>query len=294
MVEARKSNHIGMRRGRVLASFSQTKQLDLIAEGLPILMDSVGDLLSASMDLGQRHRAAHVLNNHALEEAAKILILVDIVRCPPKVRPARIGPMMGWFYEHLARLIYTEAQTWRPVDVDMLQEYVDHHRRSHYLEGGMSEYIMPNMTIFSRESLIYADLASDEHCELFWIKPETGLPLAQYSKPAARELCEALQVMGVFTREGLNIISSVWSQVNFVGKQHWSSVRRITEEMLLELERAKLITEGAQEKHLDILYDRWQMPMYHIDFKMEKVELEDLQAQRDASFWAEIGHDGSY
>ena len=51
MVEAKKSDDIGMKRGRVLPNLPQPKQLDVIAEGLPILMKSAGDLLGASKAL---------------------------------------------------------------------------------------------------------------------------------------------------------------------------------------------------------------------------------------------------
>jgi hypothetical protein len=97
MAEAKKSRDIGMRRGATLAHLSQPRQLDVIAEGLPILMKSAEDLLSASKALVGHHRSATILEGHAMEEIAKILILIDIVRCPPKVRPSRFGPMMGWF-----------------------------------------------------------------------------------------------------------------------------------------------------------------------------------------------------
>lgn len=157
-----------MKRARVLPNLPQSKQLDVIAEGLPILMKSAGELLAASKTLGEHHRAADILHGHAMEEVAKILILIDIVRCPPKLRPSRIGPMITWFYDHLARLIYIDAQSWKPVSANQLQEYVDHHRKSHYLEGAFGEYIMPNWTTFSRESMLYADIITDEDGEPMW------------------------------------------------------------------------------------------------------------------------------
>jgi len=52
-------------------------------------------LLAASKALVERDRAATILKGHAMEEVAKILILMDIVRCPPKLRGERVGPMMG-------------------------------------------------------------------------------------------------------------------------------------------------------------------------------------------------------
>ncbi len=71
MVEAKKSDDIGMKRGRILSNLPQPKQLDVIAEGLPILMNSVDDLLAASKALGEHHRAATILEGHAMEEVAR-------------------------------------------------------------------------------------------------------------------------------------------------------------------------------------------------------------------------------
>ena len=72
----------------MLSHFSQPKQMDVIAEGLPTLMQSAEDLLSASNDLVGHHRVATILEGHAMEEVAKILILIDIVRWgkPPMMR----------------------------------------------------------------------------------------------------------------------------------------------------------------------------------------------------------------
>jgi hypothetical protein len=183
MPEAKKSDDIGLRRGRILPNLPQPKQLDVIAEGLPILMKSARDLLAASKALVEHHRAATILEGHAMEEIAKILILMDVVRCPPKLRPSRIGPMMGWFYDHLARLIYIDAQGWKPVNVKQLQEYVDSNRRSHYLEGAVGEYIMPNWTTYSRESLLYADILTQEDGEPIWNEPYATAPMFDFGEP---------------------------------------------------------------------------------------------------------------
>ena len=290
MADAKKSDDIGMKRGRVLSNLPQAKQLDVIAEGLPILMKSAGDLLAASRALGEHHRAATILEGHAMEEIAKILILFDIVRCPPQLRPSRIGPMMAWFYDHLARLIYIDAQDWKPVNAKQLQEYVDDHRKSHYLEGALGEYIMPNWTTLSRESMLYADIVTHEDGEPIWNEPDAVAPMFDYGEPSPRKVCQALRDMGAFTRAGLDIVSLVWSQTEFVDDQNWSDTRRLTHEMLLALEKAMLITEAAREEQLGVLYNRWQLPMYRIDFKPIAVPLSQLKAERDANLWSEVGY----
>jgi hypothetical protein len=96
--------------------------------------------------------------------------------------------------------------------------------------------------------------------------------------------------MGAFTRSGLDIVSSVWSQTEFVDDKHWKYTESLTYEMLKALERAGLISEAARDEQLDALYFRWQLPMYHIDFKRIEVPLAELQAERDAKFWSEVGY----
>lgn len=103
--------HIGMKRAHALANLNAEKQFDLIAEGLPILMNSAGNLLKAAGSLEEHPRSAAMLGRHAEEELAKVLILIDLVRCPNSQRASRVGSMTRWLYDHLARLIYVNAQS---------------------------------------------------------------------------------------------------------------------------------------------------------------------------------------
>jgi hypothetical protein len=290
MVEAKKPNDIGMKRGRVLTNLSQPGQLDIIGEGLPVLMKSAGDLLAAAQSLNEHHRAAAILEGQAMEEVGKILILVDIVRCPPKLRPSRIGKLMTWFYDHLARLIYVDAQGWKPINFNQLQEYVDDRRRSHYLEGAVGEYIMPNWEILLRESTLYADIVTTEDGKPYWNEPADWAIPYQNLDPLAWRICTALRNMGAFTREGLDIMSSVWSQVDFASDQHWRDSAMLTEKMLKSLQKVGLVTEAAKQEQLGDLYNNWQLPMYRINFKRIIVPLADLKDERDANYRSELGY----
>lgn len=287
-VQARKSSDIGMRRGRILQNLSQSKQMDVIAEGLPVLMKSAGDLLSASRNLGERGRVAIMLQSHAAEELAKVLILVDIVRCPPKLRQSRLGTMMGWFYDHLARLIYVESQNWKPTDIKQLQDYVDDNRKSHYLEGEYGEYIFLNWTIYMRESLLYADLITHEDGTLSWNDPVVPPSIFGIGEMRAWRVCQALQDMGAFTREGLDVISSIWLNTEFADVQNWSVAKELALGMLRALEKEGLISERATQEQVGTLLHDWQMPMYNVNFRKIDVPLEQLQACRDANFSAEF------
>jgi len=293
MSEAQKSSDIGMKRGRVIASMTPDKQLDLIAEGLPILMRSAADLFNAATTLPGHTRASKILEGHALEEAAKILILMDIVRCPPKIRPSLIGPMMKRFYDHLARLLYIEAQHWRPMDLNDLRKYVNNERRSHYLEGYVGEYILPNSATSARESLLYADIITYEEGDPIWSEPSyadrVSPKFSQHS--SAWKTCEALQIVGAFTRRGLDLVSSAWAEVEFSGEETSRQSSDLALKMLTSLDGEKLIPEDATNEHARHLMHRWQLPMYRLEFTRQEVPLEELKKQREANMWAEAGYD---
>jgi hypothetical protein len=163
-------------------------------------------------------------------------------------------------------------------------------RQSHYLEGAVGEYIMPNWTTWSRESLLYADIVTHEDGEPIWNEPDAPSPIFDFGEPSQWQVCQALRDMGALTRPGLDIVSSVWSQTEFVDEQHWSDTERLTHEMLLALKKADLTTEDASKQQGGILYNRWQLPMYRIEFKRIEVPLAELQAERDANFWSEAGY----
>ncbi|MER9185933.1 hypothetical protein [Mesorhizobium australicum] len=61
--------------------------------------------------------------------------------------------------------------------------------------------------------------------------------------------------------------------------------------MLVSLDAEKLIPEDVTNERARHLMHRWQLPMYHLDFKRLEVPLEELKKQRDANLWAEAGYD---
>ena len=93
MTEISSANDIGMKGLRILANVHDNERFDIIAEGLPILMKSAEDLLLASEAFEGHQRAASILIGQATEELAKVLILVDLVRCPARLRATRVSFM---------------------------------------------------------------------------------------------------------------------------------------------------------------------------------------------------------
>jgi hypothetical protein len=252
--------------------------------------ESARGFWAASQRLNDHPREANVLESHAEEEAAKILILLDVVRCPEKLSASKTGRMMKWFYDHLARLIYAKAASWKPMDVSQLQEYVNSTREAHYLEGEYGQYIMPNWKIFARESRMYVDVEIYEGGERGWNKPQSVSQYSFNAEPAVLRIADALSALGVFSHKGLQATANIWDDVTFSDKQNYSHSQILTEQLLTRLIEEKLPTESAKQEHVAWIYNCWQMPMYNIDFSLIPVPLDELQQQRDAMFYAEVGY----
>jgi|SRR5664279_1770222 len=280
---------IGLRQGKLLCQMKHNERIDFLAEGLPIILDSARGFWAASQEISSMPREADVLINHAEEEAAKILIVMDIVRCPQKLCPSKIGPMVRWFYDHLARLIYANATSWKPMHVTQLREYVDDTRKAHYLEGEFGEYIAPNWEISSRESKLYADIEAYEDGERGWNAPRSFSGSLPAFMPPALAVTEALSALGIFCPEGLRAVAEIWDVLEFRDTQGFADSRRFTEQLLTRIVEEKLATQAAEQVHVARIYDSWQMPMYNFDFTLIHVPIEELKRERDAYFYAERG-----
>ncbi|MBV8548013.1 MAG: hypothetical protein JO126_00980 [Alphaproteobacteria bacterium] len=254
---------------------------------MPIILASASGFWDASQKLDNMCRERDVLVQHAEEEAAKILILMDMVRCPEKMRSSKTGNIIAGFYAHLARLIYARATSWRPTDINELREYVDDTRCSHYREGYLGEYILPNQEITNRECKLYADIEANEDGYLVWNTPQGNKHSFSTYKPNALQVTEAMSALGMLKFEGLHTIAEVWNELEFKDIQGPSDNRQLTRRLLGKIMEKNLHESHAEQEHVEIIYNFWQMPMYNLDFGLINVPLEKLQEEREVQFWAE-------
>ena len=288
-----KAPNIGLCQGHRLCQMRQAERLDFIADGLPVVLASAMGFWRAARQLDDQVREAVVLARHAEEEAAKVLILMDMVRCPKRLVSSRTGSMVKWFYSHLARLIYAEAAGWKLMDVAQLRKYVDMNRKSHHVDGGVGEYIMPNLTIFRREGLLYADIEGYEEAGASWSDPRDLIHPLSFSgrTPTALGLAESMSRLGMFTRRGVELTAQVWGKVEFKERGSFREARALTRTLLKGLIAEELPAEVAEDKDVQLLYEVWQLPMYHFDLGLIEVPLEDLHNEQEALLRAEIGED---
>lgn len=287
----RQEPNIGLRQAQGLCQMAQDERLAFLAEGLPIILSSAQSLWRGSRKLHKEMpREAGILEGFAEEEAAKALILMDAVRCPSHLIAQKMGTLIKWSYNHLARLIYAQAAGWRPSDVAQLQEYVDSMRTSHFLEGYAGEYILPNWNLYKRESNLYVDIEAYESGRLGWNNPLEGTcTFDTVVTPISLLLVEAMSVLGIFTSAGLKATSDIWGQVEFVDKKGWQETQQLTRDLINRLILEDLPSKKP-DQHFRALFSFWQLPMYNIDFSMIPVSLEELEAEqeaeREAMYWS--------
>ena len=112
---------IGSRAGRTyLCQMNYDARLVFLAEGLPIILDSARGFWAASRQLMAMSGTVRGAQNHAEEEAAKLIIVMDMVRCPKKLCAAsRMGQMVKWCYRpsgspDLCKRHFMETNAHRP------------------------------------------------------------------------------------------------------------------------------------------------------------------------------------
>jgi hypothetical protein len=281
-----------------LGSMSGAERLRLIGDGLLVLLASAQELADAEKQLPREHqRARAILIGQAEEEAAKILILLDAVRCPPS-RQKDLNRTLSNFYNHLARLIYAAASGWHAATLAELTRYVDLDRTSHYLDGLYGpEFLFRNELLDEREGFLYADLV-DEDGTLTWRKlgPRFGgvpiehdplglnLPLFH-----ALPLVEALSRVGILTLEGLKVVARTWQPLKLDYEMRRQEINALTRKTLETLNDQGCLSGASDEDVRRVM--EWQFPMYSLEFTEIRVTEDAVQRERDAAYEYEAAYD---
>jgi len=265
---------------------SEARRLDVIAEGLELLVENVATL---GEDLGvlsdaKRPRGLRMLAGQANEEAAKALILLDLVRMDPK-DSAGMGRQVKHFYNHLARRIYAEMVEMRPATFGEARKLIDSMRRSRYLDGPNDvDWTFRNRPIAEREESLYVDYVHDEEGDR-WLTPASqdgvlfGDPF-----PGARDLVASLHRLGCTSREGLTIIAKAWRSQRIAETTHWQEVRAINRSIVDELLDRKIAGADATAEDQRRAIDTWPFPLASIE--LGEIEVSDAELQAEQERWA--------
>jgi len=251
--------------------------LQRLAEHAAALREDVNLLLQ-----NRRPHAAAVIDALAAEEAAKMLILLDIVRAGWS-DPAATVELAKRFYSHLARGIYARAAETRPATFGELRGYVDGWRAQLFLDGPNDvDWIFRNQIMAAREDAMYVDYVVGEQGG-HWTSPRTNAILAEmYGGSVVVDLATALARLGCTTVEGLQVVAAEWAGITVDDTTEWHAVERINRRVVQQLADRKLIDPSATRDEGELVYEQWTFPLNTIDLTQQvKVTKQELQERRD-------------
>ncbi len=275
-----------------LATLSDRELFGAVSEGIGHIIENADSLNCSALLLSSKgeHRTSSIIKGFAEEEAAKVLVLMDVVRCPRSCQKRRVVTLKR-FYEHLSKRIYAEACWWRPSNYIDLISYVDASRKSHEIDGPNNyDWILGNPILSHREAEIYVDYVrdlTDENGRRSWQMPFLNGIKGSYVAPKCLDVVSALERSGSTTPGGIEIVAETWRGFNPEPGTTSAEVYRTTLAMLRRLYRSGLL----HDDHCDTVYkrlDRWPFPMWHVDMKMSIVDIEQLRQEREETI-AEIG-----
>lgn len=267
--------------GRIMR-LSIPGRLEAITSGLDVLVEHVEALsndLSFLEDAG-RSRSGASIGIQAEEEAAKVLILLDLVRMGWRSQKA-CNAQIARFYDHLARGIYAEVCHMRPASFKELKQIVDRARRSHYLDGPNDvDWILRNEIKTRREDSLYVDYVGLEGGDE-WVTPASRDGYGTAWRAAAPKLVLALARSGVTTRESLGVVARQWRGVVIDESTNWQVAAGRNRLILDELRVRGLVSDAATAKDLHSVLDEWTFPMAGLQMSEIAVPASDLEAQRE-------------
>lgn len=269
----------------------KAKRLDALAEGLDLLVEHVETLRNDLVCLveANRPRASAIVEDYSEEEAAKVLILLDLVRMGFRNQKAA-NEQVSRFYSHLARCIYAEVAAMRPASFGEVRSLVDLLRESHYLDGPNDiDWIFRNQLLTRREETLYVDYVQDENGEPRWVTPAAYDQSNLWVSTGVQDLVVALSRCGCTSRGGLEVVARAWSRRPPQDITHWREVARINADIVDELLAKDLARPEVTTQDIHLVHDRWLFPMGSLDLSQIEIPPSALENQRVRRMRQELG-----
>ena len=274
-----------MRRAiKDLCQLSDAQLFEEVEKGIALILENVERLDAAARKLSDEndYHPAKILGGFAKEEAAKVIILLDVVRCPSN-RCEEKARTLGYFYDHLAKGIYARACGLH-CPFGELKQYIDSEREDCYLDGPNDvDWIFSNDITREREDDLYVGYVCDDTQEAgkgewYWKWPWVER-ISDYSTPTIVLLANALHGVGATTAEGLAIIAEIWRPFEPVPATTTQELSELNNRMLETLSDSELIVTDDHEKLCE--YESWMFPLWPLDLRAKRIKKAGLRRSRE-------------
>ena len=138
LCEIKKGFTLEVRKFIQLGNLSSDDELfEEVSKGLELVFENATSISNDASFLasnGHKH-GCEILQSLAEEEAAKFLMLMDVIRCDKRTHNDYFNESLKRITEHLARLIYAECCHFNPLSFGELSKWIEHGRQEYYLDG---------------------------------------------------------------------------------------------------------------------------------------------------------------
>jgi AbiV family abortive infection protein len=274
-------------RPKAICDLAQLSPGDLVRE----ISTGIELIVSNALTLEQDAQAIHdrktnsydVLLAIAREEAAKALILFDIVRCPRE--SAHFACHLKKFNDHLAKGIYAEMCDWEPATFGDVKKYVDAELDEFYLDGPNDyDWFFWNRIRNTRDCAMYVDYISCEG-EHSWTGPTRIERLIPHLRPRVISIAAGLRACGCTSPEALSVVSSVWKATSVCDDYSRRELRALNHRTLENME-ARGLLKADDEDAVATIVNYLPFPIYSLDLKIRRKSQATLSAIRDAKLSA--------
>ena len=271
-----------------LGNLSEERLFAEMSTGIPLIVESAEELDEAGWQLfvAEEFRASDIVKGLAEEEAAKVLILLDAVRCPPNAKSK--AKILKNFYDHLAKRIYAETNSLPNVlTFGELADFVERGRQPFYLDGPSGvDWVFPNAITADRENKMYVDYVRDiteRKGDYRWYAPVV-LPVVfqSYRQPSVVGLSRALCDAGTSSPDGLACVAETWRGFRPDRDTSRTELRRLIERTLERLgeRHVGVIDQGAES----LILSEWSFPLWPLSLTERpsgRDSLAELRARRE-------------
>lgn len=271
-----------------LADFPDSRLFEEVAKGIPLIFQNAYALDTAAQKLHQERqfRVSDAVRRFSEEEAAKILILIDLIRCPSM--PDRKAETAKFFYSHVAKRIYATTCSYpRIASFGELCNLIETESRPSYLDGpNQVDWIFLNSVVAEREQALYVDYVQDiteEFGSCFWRDPiQTPYETPEYKSPDCVKLGNALLEAGAGSLEGLTLIANLWRGFAPGPETDRAELQILIKHTLEKLAKIEKFSEN--QPSLSFIVSHWSFPLWSLTIKEPRAksrDLDELRRERD-------------
>ena len=267
-----------------LSQMSDENLFEEISAGIEQIVRGIDRLDGAarSLSIGSNEYPARILGNLAEEEASKILILIDAIRCPLDQREER-SRSLRYFYDHLSKGIYAEVCNWGGIlTFEEMKQAVNRERTALYLDGPNDvDWIFPNRILQGREDDIYVNYVRDDDTRRYWTSPvgaaENSLFPYHKRTPMVLRIANALFAVGVTSAAGLSVLAETWRPIRMTPDFDINQLREVNRRTLTALDAHGILRAAADNVYRTIAQS-WPFPLYSLELRALKVDRGDLKS----------------